>query len=84
MRHPHVSQVAVIGIPDEERGEEVCAVVIPSGPGAIEPSELGEWAQRRLGRHKYPRRIELVDSLPMGPSHKVLKRELRAKFADQR
>ncbi|MBC7592683.1 MAG: long-chain fatty acid--CoA ligase [Kineosporiaceae bacterium] len=81
MRHPGVSQVAVIGIPDEQRGEEVCAVVIPTAPGAIDPSELGEWAQERLGKHKYPRRIEVVEALPMGPSHKILKRELRAKFA---
>ena len=81
MRHPAVAQVAVIGIPDEQRGEEVCAVVIPTEPGAVDPVELGDWAQERLGRHKYPRRIEVVDALPMGPSHKVLKRELRAQFA---
>ena len=81
MRHPAVAQVAVIGIPDEQRGEEVCAVVIPTEPDAVDPLELAVWAQERLGRHKYPRRIEVVDALPMGPSHKVLKRKLRAQFA---
>ena len=81
MRHPAVAQVAVIGVPDEERGEEVCAVVIPVRPGALDGPELGQWARERLGRHKYPRRIEVVEALPMGPSHKVLKRELRRQFA---
>ena len=82
MRHPGVAQVAVIGVPDEQRGEEVCAVVIPNEPGALDSAELGEWARERLGRHKYPRRVELVDALPVGPSHKVLKRELRVQFAN--
>ena len=82
MRHPSVAQVAVIGIPDEQRGEEVCAVVTPNEPGAVDPSELADWARERLGRHNYPRRIEVVAALPMGPSHKVLKRELRAQFAN--
>ena len=35
----------------------------------------------KLGGHKYPRRVEIVDALPLGPSHKVLKRELRARFS---
>jgi long-chain acyl-CoA synthetase len=81
IRHPSVAQVAVIGLPDEERGEEVCAVVIPDEPGALDETQLLEWAREQLGRHKYPRRIEVVDELPLGPSHKVLKRELRARFA---
>ncbi|HET9500142.1 MAG TPA: long-chain fatty acid--CoA ligase [Marmoricola sp.] len=81
MRHPAVAQVAVIGVPDDERGEEVCAVVIPSTAGAVDAAELREWAREHLGRHKYPRRIEVVEALPMGPSHKVLKRELRAQYA---
>ncbi|RKR85838.1 long-chain acyl-CoA synthetase [Micromonospora pisi] len=78
-RHPAVAQVAVIGVPDEVHGEEICAVVVrdPTGPPAPTESELIEWARERLGRHKYPRQIRYLDALPMGPSHKVLKRELR-------
>ena len=78
-RHPAVAQVAVIGVPDEEQGEEVCAVVVPSGD--LDPDELVAWARERLGRHKYPRRVELLGDLPMGPSHKVLKRELRSRYS---
>ena len=81
-RHPAVAQVAVIGVPDPEQGEEVCAVVIAApSAGPIDPSEIVSWARSRLGGHKYPRRVEVLDALPMGPSHKVLKRELRTRFS---
>jgi long-chain acyl-CoA synthetase len=81
MRHPEVAQVAVIGVPDPEKGEEVCAVVVPSAGRALDAETLVGWAREQLGRHKYPRRVEFVDALPLGPTHKVLKRELRARFA---
>ena len=83
MRHPGVAQVAVIGVPDPLRGEEVCAVVVPTSAGAVDDTALVEWAREKLGRHKYPRRVEIVESLPVGPSHKVLKRELRTQFSSQ-
>ncbi|SCL13745.1 long-chain acyl-CoA synthetase [Micromonospora nigra] len=82
-RHPAVDQVAVIGIPDPLHGEEICAVVVPN-PTVPRPAEqdLVDWSRERLGRHKYPRRIRYVDALPLGPSHKVLKRELRRTMAE--
>ncbi len=75
--HPGVAQVAVVPVPDDVHGEEVCAVVVrsPEGGGLTAP-ELVEWASGRMGRHKYPRRVEFVDTLPLGPSGKVLKREI--------
>jgi long-chain acyl-CoA synthetase len=80
-RHPAVAQVAVIGVPDPTHGEEIMAVIVPD-KSAIDGSlptgeELIAWSQERLGRHKYPRQIRFVDDLPLGPSMKVLKRELR-------
>jgi long-chain acyl-CoA synthetase len=77
-RHPAVAQVAVVGVADERYGEEVWAVVVPV-PGADLPGEdeFVAWARERLGKHKYPRRLQVVEALPLGPSHKVLKRELR-------
>jgi long-chain acyl-CoA synthetase len=79
-RHPAVVQVAVIGIPDPVHGEEICAVVVRD-PGGVTEEELIGWAKERLGRHKYPRQVRFVESLPLGPSHKVLKRELRKTFS---
>jgi long-chain acyl-CoA synthetase len=79
--HPAVAQVAVIGLPHPVHGEEVCAVVVPdANADGFEEDELMEWAQSRLGRHKYPRIVVRTDSLPLGPSHKVLKRELRQRY----
>jgi long-chain acyl-CoA synthetase len=87
IRHPSVAQVAVIGIPDHERGEEVCAVVVPEesaadGPEQTVAAEIIHWAAEKTAHHKYPRRVVFVDELPLGPSHKVLKRELRARVTE--
>jgi long-chain acyl-CoA synthetase len=82
IRHPAVDQVAVVGIPHAMHGEEVLAVVVPD-PASGEPDadELLAWIGERVGRHKRPRLVEFVDELPLGPSRKVLKRELRDRFA---
>ncbi len=80
MRHPEVAQAAVIGLPSDEYGEEVCAVVVPREGGTVDAAEVLAYAREHLGRQKYPRRIEVVPALPLGPSHKVLKRELRRRF----
>jgi len=81
MRHPAVAQVAVIGLPDDVNGEEICAVVVPHAGATIEPGELVTWSRGELAGHKYPRVVQVIDELPLGPSHKVLKRELRVRYA---
>ena len=77
LRHPAVGQVAVIGLPDPQYGEEVCAVVVldPAG-GELTEDELRAWGKERLASYKYPRRVVFTDAFPLGPSGKVLKREL--------
>jgi long-chain acyl-CoA synthetase len=80
LRHPGIAQVAVIGVPDETYGEEICAVVVPSDE-PTSPEAIVEWAKGQLALYKYPRRVEIVDALPLGPSGKVLKRELVARLA---
>ncbi|MEU7577337.1 long-chain fatty acid--CoA ligase [Streptomyces sp. NPDC041068] len=81
MRHPVVAQAAVIGLPDAVHGEEICAVVVPAPDAAPDDADaVIAWSKEHLGRHKYPRRVEFTDELPLGPSMKVLKRELRTRY----
>jgi long-chain acyl-CoA synthetase len=86
LRHEAVGQVAVIGVPDEQYGEEVCAVVVKAPDASGSDEELAEAIKAHgkgsLAKYKYPRRVEFVDELPLGPSGKVLKRELVSQFSD--
>jgi long-chain acyl-CoA synthetase len=78
MRHPAVKQVAVVGVPHETHGEEVIAVIVRSDEGTgVTDEAIIAWSQEHLARYKYPRHVHFVDALPLGPSGKVLKRELR-------
>lgn len=82
LHHPGVAEAAVIGLPHPTHGEEVCAVLIAGKDGpAPTADEIIAWSKERLAKYKYPRRVEFVDAYPLGPSHKVLKRELRKRFA---
>jgi acyl-CoA synthetase (AMP-forming)/AMP-acid ligase II len=82
--HPKVSDVAIIGLPDPARGELVCAVVA-CVPGA-EPLTMDEMRKHLLGRklitRKLPEQLEIVDALPRNAAGKVLKHELRSRYAD--
>ena len=75
--HPGIAQVAVVGFADEVHGEEICAVVVRSPEGTdLDAQALVAWSKERLGGHKYPRRVEFVPALPLGPTGKILKRQL--------
>ncbi|MFD3508918.1 long-chain fatty acid--CoA ligase [Nocardia sp. NPDC058666] len=78
IRHPNIAQVAVIGVPDAHYGEEIVAVVVPDGE--VTEQEVIDFAKLQVAKYKYPRRVEFVTELPLGPTHKVLKRELRQRF----
>ena len=80
MRYPGVAQVAVIGVPDEQYGEEIMAVVVPADEQVLDGDAMIAWSKEQLGSHKYPRRVEIAATLPLGPSMKVLKRELRSQY----
>jgi fatty-acyl-CoA synthase len=78
--HPKVADVAVFGIPDEEMGEQVKAVIEPQ-PG-VEPSaalatELVDFARARLARYMVPRSIDFIAEMPRLPTGKLYKRVLR-------
>lgn len=78
MTHPAVSMVAVVGVPDERLGEEVKAYVIAKPGAAIDPPELVAWCKDAMADYKYPRTVEVRESLPMTATGKILKRELRS------
>ena len=82
VRHPDVDQVAVVGIPHETHGEEVLAVIVPRDGAIIDAEAFLGWAGEHIARHKRPRLVQVVEELPLGPSRKVLKRELRDRYSD--
>ncbi len=81
-RHPAVADVAVIGIPDEEWGERVIALVepAPGAPVASLPEELMAWCRSEIARFKCPRAIEVRPSLPRSENGKLYRRRLRDEF----
>jgi long-chain acyl-CoA synthetase len=75
--HPAVAEVAVIGIPHPELGEEVGAAVALKPGGEATPEELRAFAKERVAAYKYPRYVWLADELPKGPTGKILRRAVR-------
>lgn len=75
--HEAVQQAAVIGVPDGLRGEAPVAFVIPKKDAAVTADDLRNFARRSLAGFKTPKRIEIRDDLPTGPTGKILKRRLR-------
>ncbi|MEO7429937.1 MAG: AMP-binding protein [Acidimicrobiales bacterium] len=83
LQSPLVADVAVIGVPDDELGEIVLAIVEPSLP-LSDPEGVGrdiiDFCNDRLARFKHPRRVELVELLPRLPNGKMEKRRLREPY----
>jgi long-chain acyl-CoA synthetase len=75
--HDAISLVAVIGVPDEKYGEEIKAFVVLKDGATAGTEEIQKWIKEKIADYKYPRYIELIDSLPMSATGKILKKELR-------
>ncbi|BBC29588.1 Acyl-CoA synthetase [Streptomyces graminofaciens] len=78
--HDRVAEAAVIGLPDEKWIEAVTAVVVPRGE--VTEAELIAHARENLPHFKAPKKVLFVDELPRNASGKILKRELRDRFAE--
>jgi len=75
--HPDIGQVAVVAVPVKQMGEVGCAFVVPAAGRSADPEGIREWCRAEMANYKVPRRIEIVDALPLNASGKVLKFELR-------
>ena len=83
MSHPDVRDVAVIGLPDAIMGERVCAVVVPKANTSLTLQRLVDHLRsvKEVASYKWPESLILVDELPRNPVGKILKRELRERYA---
>jgi len=85
--HPKVADVAVFGIPHDDWGEEVKAVVEPIEFGEAGPeleAEILAWSADKLAKYKTPRSIDFVEELPRDPNGKLYKRKLRDPYWEGR
>ena len=76
MTHEDVSLAAVVGVPHESHGEEIKAYVILNDGATATGDDLVAWSKEQMAAYKYPRIVQVVDSLPMTATGKILKREL--------
>jgi len=79
--HPAVRESAVVGVPDEKRGETVKAYVSVKAGSDVTAEELIAHCKERMAAYKYPRQIEIIDELPKTVTGKILRRELRDQTA---
>jgi len=77
MKHEAVSLVAVIGVPDDQYGEEIKACVVLKEGQSVSSEDLMAWTKERIAAYKYPRKIDFLDALPQSATGKILKKELR-------
>ena len=78
---PGVAQVAVIGVPEPRLGEVAAAFVVPRPGARLEEAGVIAWCRDNMANYKVPRRVVLVEALPLNASGKVLKNELRRQWA---
>ena len=79
--YPGVSQVAVVGVPDHRMGEVGKAFIVPRPGASVVPEDVIAWSRENMANYKAPRFVEIVESLPMNASGKILKVDLRARPA---
>jgi fatty-acyl-CoA synthase len=77
-QHPDVGLAGVTGIPDDVRGEIIVAFVVARPGATVDPQTLAQHCRAKLSRYKVPDRIELRDALPLTPTGKLMRRELKA------
>ena len=79
--HPAVALAAVVGVPHNKYGEEVAAFIVLKNGNLASPEEIIDWTKQKVAHYKYPRLVKIVESLPLGTTGKVLKKELRGRVS---
>lgn len=79
-QHPAVARAAVVGLPDDRWGEAICAVVEVAPGRELDPDDLVRFCRERLAGYETPKRVEVVDELPVTVGGKILKYRLRQRF----
>ncbi|RVU15898.1 AMP-dependent synthetase [Streptomyces antnestii] len=79
-QHPDVYEAAVVGVPDEQWGEAVKAVVVPRAGAVLDEAEVVDFCAERLARMKKPRSVDVVDALPHNPNGKIDRRAIRERY----
>jgi acyl-CoA synthetase (AMP-forming)/AMP-acid ligase II len=79
-RHPGIAQAAVIGMPDERLGEVGAAFVVLAPGAALTADDVIAWSRGQMANYKVPRRVEVIDELPLSATGKVEKLALRARL----
>jgi fatty-acyl-CoA synthase len=81
--HPDVSDVQVIGVPDERFGEELMAWIVPRGDARLDEEQVREFCQGKIAHYKIPRYVKLVDGFPMTVTGKVQKFKMREQAIEE-
>jgi long-chain acyl-CoA synthetase len=82
LQHPAVAMAGVVGRPDERLGEEIVAFVSLRPGSQATPAQITEFARDRLAANKYPREVNILDSVPLTSVGKLDRKALRARAAD--
>jgi acyl-CoA synthetase (AMP-forming)/AMP-acid ligase II len=82
VEHPHVHEVAVVGVHDDQWGQSIVAVVVPAAGTDPDPDELREYVRTALRGSRTPDRVVFRDELPTNATGKLLRREIIASLGD--
>ncbi|HRX49205.1 MAG TPA: long-chain fatty acid--CoA ligase, partial [Spirochaetota bacterium] len=82
--HPKIQKAAVIGIPDDKRGEKIKVFVVPNDGAVLDEKEVMDYCQEKLAKYKWPALIEIRSALPESNVGKILKKELRREEEEKR
>ena len=81
--HPKVKDVQVIGVPDEQYGEEIMACVILQNGVSLTEDELKDFVRASMARHKTPRYVDFVTEFPMNAAGKIMKYKMREQAVEK-